>query len=99
MKLINENELKQINGGFFPILARLIGVPAINMIYYQYRRRRDNAEITPKGLAIAAGAGMAGSAIGVAGSLAAGGGIVGNAVWMPSSIAISTSGGLIAKEK
>lgn len=98
MKELNCQEVEQVNGGFWLIAARFILPTVANMIFYSIKKRHKDEEITPQGLAIAGGAGLAGAGIGVAGGLAAGGTLIGNAVWAPSAMAINASGNLIAQQ-
>lgn len=97
MKELNYQEVEQVSGGWWIIVARFVVPTLINMAGYALHKKHKHEDITPEGLAIAGGAGVAGAAIGVAGGLAAGGTAIGNAVWLPSAAAINTSGNLIAQ--
>jgi hypothetical protein len=97
MKELNYQEIEQVNGGWFLIVARIVGPTLINMAVHAIKKKNRHEEITPQGLAIAGGAGAIGGAIGVAGGMAAGGTLIGNAVWAPSNMAISASGNAISQ--
>ena len=98
MKELNCQEVEQVNGGFWLLAIRFVLPSIINMTVYALKKKHKEEEITGQGLAIAGGSGILAGSIAVGGGLAAGGTLAGNAVWMPSSVAINTSGNLIAQK-
>lgn len=98
MKELNLNQTKEISGGFWPIVLRIIGPTLINIGIYAFTKKKNHEEMTGQGLAIAAGTGVISGGIGGLGGAAAGGGLVGNAVWLPAAQAINLSGNAIAQE-
>lgn len=98
MKELNMEEIKKISGGIWPIVARIVVTSVVSTLMHVHHKKKHDQEITPAGIAIAAGSGAVGGGVGGALGAVAGGGIVGNAVWMPTAQAITASGQLISHE-
>lgn len=98
MKELNKCSIKEVSGGLWPVVLRVVLPTVINMAAYALNKKKNRQEITPTGLAIAGGSGVLTGGIGAAGSAAAGGGLIGSAVWAPGTIGMNASGNLIAQK-
>ncbi len=96
MKELSSSQVEQVSGGFWMIVARIAFTSLVNMGMYAAKKKHRHEEITPQGLAIAAGSGAIAGGVGGIGGAAAGGGLVGNAVWLPGAQALNLSGNAIA---
>lgn len=97
MKIMNQEEIDLISGGFtfLPFIAGTV----INLVAYAIQKKVKHEEMTPQGIAISAATGALTGGVGTAAVKAAGAGLAGNIAWRPGFIAINQAGQLIAQDK
>lgn len=98
MRELNGNEVNEVSGGWFWIVARILAPTVINMIVYGWNKHNKGDAMTATGLVIAGGAGALSGGASAGLGAAAGGGLLGAAVWAPTTTTINATGNAIARQ-
>lgn len=98
MRTLSKNEVNEVSGGWFWIVARILAPTIFNMVAYAFAKKHHDEPVTAAGLAIAGGSGVLSGGVSVGLGAAAGGGVLGAAVWAPTTVTINATGNAIARE-
>jgi hypothetical protein len=98
MRTLSKDEVNEVSGGWFWIVARILAPTIFNMVAYAITKKHRNEPVTGTGLAIAGSSGVLSGGVSVGLGAAAGGGAFGAALWAPTTVTINATGSAIAKE-